>query len=186
MDVAERVADDARRTETVVALATALGAQTIACYLSIPPEPDTRDLVDALVAEGFTVLAPVLTKGALVDGRRPPAWATYTGRDDLVPGWHGIDEPGGQHVDASGLATADLVITSALLGARDGVRLGVGGGWYDRALASARPDAPIITLLHRGELVDHLPSDDFDRRVDAFVLPQAVIWIDAGSSGAAT
>lgn len=172
-----RAADDARRVELLVELARELGARTAACYLSMPPEPETRTLVDALAAAGHKVLVPVLTKGELVNRRRRPAWATYAGRDDLRPGWHGIEEPSGAHVDETGLAEADLILTSALAGAPDGVRLGVGGGWYDRALRCARDDAKVVALLHRGELVDWLPATDLDVRVDAFALPDGLVWV---------
>ena len=55
--------------------------------------------------------------------------------------------------------------------ARDGVRLGRGGGYYDRALRLARADAVVVALVFDDELVDELPAEPHDRRVTAVVTP---------------
>jgi 5-formyltetrahydrofolate cyclo-ligase len=54
-----------------------------------------------------------------------------------------------------------------------GARLGRGGGYYDRALSHARPDATLVAVLFDDELVDHLPAEPHDRPVDAVVTPSA-------------
>ena len=51
-----------------------------------------------------------------------------------------------------------------------GRRLGRGGGWYDRARA-AHPDLETWLLLNDDELLDELPTEPHDQRVDALVLP---------------
>ena len=50
-----------------------------------------------------------------------------------------------------------------------GVRLGRGGGSYDRALRRAR--GLVVALLHEGELVDALPAEPHDVPVHAVALP---------------
>jgi 5-formyltetrahydrofolate cyclo-ligase len=54
---------------------------------------------------------------------------------------------------------------------RAGVRLGRGGGYYDRALLHARPDAVLVALVFDDEFVDELPAEPHDRRVTAVVTP---------------
>jgi 5-formyltetrahydrofolate cyclo-ligase len=61
------------------------------------------------------------------------------------------------------------VVVPALRVARDGTRLGRGGGFYDRVLGRAR--GLVVAALHPGELVDALPSEPHDRPVAAVVLP---------------
>ena len=56
-----------------------------------------------------------------------------------------------------------------LAGTPTGLRLGTGGGWYDRALAHCGPQARIGLLLHDGEVRDELPTDSWDRRVDVIL-----------------
>ena len=67
----------------------------------------------------------------------------------------------------------------ALAVAADGTRLGRGGGSYDRALARVRADVAIAALLHDGEVVAHLPGDEWDVPVTAYVTPAAG-WREIG------
>ncbi|MDA8438565.1 MAG: hypothetical protein M0Z51_06865 [Propionibacterium sp.] len=73
------------------------------------------------------------------------------------------------------LSEADLVLCSGLAAARDGRRLGVGGGWYDRALRTARPGVPAWILLDDADILDDLPTEPHDRRVDAIVTQSRII-----------
>ena len=59
----------------------------------------------------------------------------------------------------------------ALAVARNGIRLGRGGGYYDRALQHARPGAVLVALVFDDEFVDELPTEPHDRRVTAVVTP---------------
>ena len=70
-------------------------------------------------------------------------------------------------------ATVDVVVVPALAVAADGTRLGRGGGFYDRALGHARPDAVLVAVVFDEELLDAVPTGAHDRRVDAVVSPLA-------------
>jgi 5-formyltetrahydrofolate cyclo-ligase len=73
------------------------------------------------------------------------------------------------------VARADLVLVPALAVDRGGVRLGRGGGSYDRALTRVGPGIPTIALLYDGELLDEVPADDHDQRVRLVARPSAGI-----------
>lgn len=66
---------------------------------------------------------------------------------------------------------AELVIVPALAVDRTGIRLGRGGGSYDRALG--RTDVDKIALLHDGELAHRLPAQPHDQRVSGVITPTA-------------
>ena len=66
-----------------------------------------------------------------------------------------------------------MAVVPALAVAADGARLGRGGGYYDRALAHARPAALLLALVFDDELVDRLPTGPHDRRVDVVLSPGA-------------
>lgn len=177
--VATRLSEDRARTGVVLAALRDVEPATIACYLSVPPhatnpEPGTIELVTALWTLGHRVLVPVLSPTP--DGpRHDVAWGWFTGPADLRPGLWGIPDPSGDEVfDASALSQADLVLCSALLATEQGVRLGVGGGWYDRALAHRRDGSPVWALVADDEVVDELPREDHDVLVDALVLPSGL------------
>jgi 5-formyltetrahydrofolate cyclo-ligase len=100
---------------------------------------------------------------------RDLTWAVDTGR--LTPGRFGLLEPLGPRLGPTAIGTADVVVVPALAVASDGVRLGRGGGYYDRALQHVRGDAVLVALVFDDELVGELPSEPHDRRVTAVVTP---------------
>ena len=144
-------------------------AGTIAAYYSLTSEPDTHGLVYALWKRGGYVLLPLLRPDADLD------WASYEGPDSLRPGPRGLAEPGEPPRGMDAVARADLVLVPALAVDRGGVRLGRGGGSYDRALARVAPGIPTIALLYDGELLDEVPADDHDQRVRLVARPSAGI-----------
>ena len=65
------------------------------------------------------------------------------------------------------MADAEIVVVPALLAGLDGVRLGQGGGSYDRALGRTDPRALVAALVHDDEVraVGDLPREPHDRPV---------------------
>lgn len=78
-------------------------------------------------------------------------------------------EVAGVRRGVAAIADVDLVLVPSVAVDRTGVRLGRGGGSYDRALA--RTSARTVALLHDGELVDVLPAEPHDVRVGWVVTP---------------
>ena len=140
----------------------------VAFYVSMGPEPQTGALIDWLLATGREVLLPILYAD------NDLGWGIAPGAADLVPGRLGLSEPP-VDLGSDAIATADLVICPALAVARDGVRLGRGGGSYDRALARVRPGTPVWAAVYDTEIVDALPSDAHDHPVDAALTPNRLI-----------
>lgn len=162
-------------TLSVARRSLADGPMVVACYLSRPPEPDSIRLVDWLFGSGRRVLVPVV--GPRPDGtpRHEPDWAWFEGT--TRPGLWGIPEPDGIPLGPAALAGVDLVICSALAVSRSGHRLGVGGGWFDRALPARRPGTPVWALVRSGEVVDDVPWDAGDERVDAALTPEGLVGL---------
>jgi len=140
-------------------------AGTIAAYVSVGTEPDTRSLLFALWKRGTYVLLPLLLPDGDLD------WASYEGPDSLASGSRGCLEPTEPPRGPGAVASADVVLTPAVAVDRLGMRLGRGGGSYDRALA--RVGAAILTvgLVYDGELVADLPAEPHDQRVRCAVTP---------------
>ena len=59
------------------------------------------------------------------------------------------------------------MLLPALAADRRGVRLGQGGGFYDRTLPLVDAAVALVVVLDDGELVDALPAEPHDRRVGA-------------------
>ena len=152
--------------DAVLGLPQAQMAGTAAVYYSIGSEPGTHGLVYALWKRGTYVLLPVLRPDMDLD------WASYEGPDSLRPGPRGLTEPAERPRGVGAVSRADLVIVPALAVDRRGVRLGRGGGSYDRALARVGPQVPTIALLYDAELLDEVPAAPHDQRVRLVARPE--------------
>ncbi len=69
----------------------------------------------------------------------------------------------------------DLVVTPGLAFDRKGNRLGRGGAYYDRFLASKQLRAKKIALVFNQQIADTVPMEDHDIPVDMIVTDQEVI-----------
>lgn len=172
--VAARGAALARRARELDELAEALRegpARTVAAYVSIGGEPETGALIEELRAAGVRVLLPVLLPDNDLD------WAVYEGPERLVPAGWGLREPAGPRLTPEAVAGADVVLLPGVAVDRTGLRLGRGGGSYDRVLArlerSGRRTA-LVVLLYDDEVVDAVPAEPHDRRVHAALTPSGV------------
>lgn len=63
----------------------------------------------------------------------------------------------------------DVVIVPGIAFTASGDRLGQGGGWYDRFLTRIRPDCMTIGVGFEPQLVDSIPTEPHDRRLDLVV-----------------
>ena len=170
----ERATDDQARFAVLVAMVNDRVPDTVAAYLSANDEPDTLRLVAWLSARRVRVLLPLLTDGS---GHRlpEPAWSAYEGPEALRAGPLGLLEPTGTPLPARRLPEAELVVCPGLAANTRGDRLGRGGGWYDRALPHAGQTAPVVVLLNRDEVLDAIPAQPWDRRVDRLATPDELI-----------
>ncbi|WP_406459081.1 5-formyltetrahydrofolate cyclo-ligase [Streptomyces sp. NBC_00876] len=144
-------------------------ARTVAAYVSVGREPGTRDLLDALRARGVRVLLPVLLPDNDLD------WAPYEGAERLLPAGRGLLEPGGERLGPDAVLDADVVLLPGLAVDGRGMRLGRGGGSYDRVLArlaAAGAHPALVVLLYGDEVAARVPEEPHDHPVDAVVTPQ--------------
>lgn len=153
-------------TGHVLALPEVRRAATVAAYVSIGSEPGTGLLLEALRDAGKRVILPVLLPDLDLD------WAVDQGT--LVPARLGLLEPPGSRLGVDAVSTADVVLVPGLAVSADGLRLGRGGGCYDRALARVPVGTFTCVLLHDGEVGVDVPAESHDRRVLAAVTPQGV------------
>jgi 5-formyltetrahydrofolate cyclo-ligase len=169
-----------QREELAVTLATRgveclRGLDVVAAYASFGGEPGTGPLRDALPAIGIRVLLPVVRGDEL-------AWAVDDGAEPVRRGERGMPEPAGATVGtgAAGLLGAGVtaVLVPALAVDAAGVRLGKGGGYYDRVLA-ALPEYPAgplrIGVVHADEVLaaGEVPAESHDlaARLDRVLTP---------------
>ncbi|MGW3041614.1 5-formyltetrahydrofolate cyclo-ligase [Kitasatospora sp. NPDC001159] len=149
----------------------AAAGATVAAYVSVGAEPGTRPLLDALREDGVRVLLPVLLPDNDLD------WAEYAGPESLAPAGRGLLEPVGPRLGPEAVTAASLVLLPGLAVDRGGLRLGRGGGSYDRVLARlerAGAQPVLAVLLYEHELLERVPAESHDRPVDLAVTPSGV------------
>jgi 5-formyltetrahydrofolate cyclo-ligase len=166
---AERAGAGRDIRDAVLSLPETQMAGTVAAYYSIGSEPETHGLLFALWKRGTYVLLPVLLPDGDLD------WASYEGPDSLRPGPRYLTEPAEPPRGAGAISSADLVLVPALAVDHSGVRLGRGGGSYDRALARVGTPVPTVALLYDSEFIRRVPSGAHDQRVRLIARPAAGI-----------
>ncbi|MGW0172846.1 5-formyltetrahydrofolate cyclo-ligase [Rhodococcus sp. NPDC003322] len=158
----------------IAAAVAGLGAQlgpdaTVCAYVPVGREPGSTAMLDALAALVGRVLLPVAHEPG------PLRWATYLGVDALVPAPFGLREPAPPYLPPETVAEAALLLVPALAVDRRGVRLGRGAGFYDRTLSLAATGdgtgTRLVAVVRDDELVDELPEDPHDIRMQAVLTP---------------
>ena len=156
----------AAEADALASAVVTVTGNTICGYVPVGSEPGSVAMLDALVADGRRVLLPVVTGAAPLD------WTEYTGPDSLVPGPHGLREPAGRRLGPAAIGRAQAVLVPALAVDRLGVRLGRGGGHYDRSLPLAAASAALVGVIRDEEWVTRLPDEPHDVRMTAVLTPR--------------
>lgn len=106
------------------------------------------------------------------DGSSPLSFVEIENWDDLHVGRWGVLEPSTQ-LRAHELDPSTLVLVPGLAFDRQGHRLGMGKGYYDRTLAALA--LPLrFGFAFEFQLVAEVPSDSMDQKVVAIVTERAV------------
>ncbi len=138
---------------TVLSRVAMAGWRCVAAYVPLRTEPGSLALLERLVDSGVRVLVPVTLPDRDLD------WAQWRGSGP------------GPTLGVSAIGAAEAVLVPALAVGEDGMRLGRGGGSYDRALLRCAPSAVTAALLFDGEREVAVPAQPWDRPVRAVVTP---------------
>lgn len=164
----ERSDADAAITQNLIDLTSGLGSRSLAAYLSLPDEPGTRDFIAWACEQGIRVLLPISRPDGLLD------WAPYDGRDEQ-PDDFGMPSPTSEVLGPIAINSVDLIIVPAASVDRTGMRMGWGRGYFDKTLGSMENCPPVYAVIFDHELVDSVPSERHDQRVDGVVTPAGIV-----------
>lgn len=142
------------------------GARIVCAYVPVGSEPGSPELLDRLSQLCDEVLLPATGDG----DHRPLRWGPYV-PGTLVPGRFGLQEPPGPWLPAEAIARATVVLVPALAVDRNGVRLGRGGGFYDRSLGLCAPGTSLVAVVRDQEVLDQLPHEPHDVRMTHALTP---------------
>lgn len=162
----ERAARSEAIVDRLLGLEEATGAGAVLAFWSFGSEVDTAPLLDRLRSRGTTVALPVTRDGDIV----PVIW---TPGSSMTETSFGSREPtDGRVLQAREL---DLIVVPGVAFDRSCHRVGYGGGFYDRLLASTRDGTAAVAIAFGMQVVEEVPTGPLDRPVDAIVTEDDVI-----------
>ena len=154
--------------ERLMASAEFIHASTVLAYASFGSEIETRPLLEAAIAGGKRLLLPRVDRAsAALDVHVVKDLAT-----DLRAGGWGIPEPHPETCPGCGAEEADWILVPGAAFDRRGGRIGYGRGYYDKLLAAVRAagsGAPLVAAAFEVQLVDEVPMEAHDVRVDMVI-----------------
>ena len=151
-----------------------LSGHAVSGYLAIGTEIDVVPAIMRLEQAGLYVTLPVVT-GA----EQPLTFRRWTAGSKLESGPLRTRHPTSESPEI----LPDLLIIPMLAFDADGYRIGWGGGFYDRTLAKLRAEKEVIAIgaAFSAQLVDKVPRDHFDARLDWIATEMGLIEISPGS-----
>lgn len=161
----EKARSDARIFRAVLSLPLYQRAKVIFVYVSLDWEIDTRALIQDALLGGKTVAVPKCLPGGRMEVYRLDDF------HQLKAQTLGILEPE-EGADKIAEERLELALIPCLSCTKDGIRLGQGGGYYDRFLAGT-PWIDKVALCRESLLSANLPCEEHDIRMDAVLTETA-------------
>lgn len=143
-------------------------SDTVLAYMALPDEADISKVIKKAIKAGKSVYIP---KVFAETGRMEFFRLTEITRTES--GAFGIQEPAGKIGTEFQPQNADsrtLVLVPGRAFTKNGKRLGRGGGFYDKYLPRLKNKARIAGVCLQFQLVDDLPADEHDIRMDFIFL----------------
>lgn len=171
MSVEERARAAAVVCDAVCASQAYAQANVILAYASFGTELQTQTLLERILVDKKILILPRVDKA--VGCLQLHHMARL---DELVVGVWGIREP---PVDALIVPVADieLIVVPGVAFDRAGFRIGYGGGYYDKLLPTANPATARLSGTFDCQIVDAVPNEIHDQRVDVIFTPTQKIFI---------
>jgi len=152
-----RAAKSAQICEAIAASAAWQGAHTVAIFAPLPHEPDVESLW--MHGAGKVFAYPRVHEGRIDLFR-------VASLHELAPGAFGVREPLGNFECSASPETLDIILVPGVAFTRAGARLGRGGGFYDRLLASLPAQTCKVGVCFDSQVLPELPVERHDQHVD--------------------
>jgi len=152
-----------------------LRAKRVGIYLANDGEIDPSPIVDICLKSAKSCYLPVLHPLKI----KRLHFAKYHRQTDLVANRYDIPEP---NLKSSKLAPAwslDIILMPLVGFDRNGNRMGMGGGYYDRTLAfmaaGKNPAPKLVGLAHNCQELSSIASQDWDIPLNYIITEREII-----------
>lgn len=168
MSPEEVAAGSAKLADHLCAWPVYQAAKNIMLYLAMPDEPHLDKVISHALAAGKTLCVPHMreTRG-LMDA------AIITNLDDLVVGQFNLLTPNPATLKLLDPSELDLIIVPGVAFDKEGRRLGMGAGYYDRFLLRAAK-TELIGAAWAAQILEKVPTDEHDRPVNYLVTEEGI------------
>ena len=141
-------------------------AKRIALYIAADGEIDPEPICSYLWEQGSEIFLPRLNKNKM-------DFSPFRPDSNLSPNNYGIPEPEGTL--SFGPKILDLILMPLVGFDKEGNRLGMGGGFYDRTLSTLQQKRPqLVGLAHECQLVEQIDPEEWDIPLDAVITNQKI------------
>ncbi len=156
--------------QRIIMLPEFLNAKTILFYASFRSEVDTIDLIKlSLHLDKRAVLPKVCKEENIL------RLYEIESLDELARGYMWILEPSVDETRLRNISDIDLIIIPGAAFDSHGNRLGYGAAYYDKLLANMKKKIPIVALAYGEQIVEKIPSEPHDIKVDKIATDNMVI-----------
>lgn len=145
-------------------------AKTLLFYVSFKSEVDTISMIEESLQVNKKIIVPKVN-------RETHQLRLYEIKDlkELSPGFMGIPEPDLPDNRIRDIKDVELVIIPGIAFDFYGNRLGYGAGYYDLLLSNMKKKIPFVALAYEEQLIDTIPSERHDVKVDIVVTDKRVL-----------
>ena len=145
-------------------------SQNVFCYLSFRSEVPTKDIITHCQQQGKNVYIPMC-----INETKEMIISLYDHEVKLAASNYGVLEPTKETIKIADRDILDAAIMPGAVFDSRGYRIGYGAGYYDKFFAHTNKDIYKIALAFSFQIVDEVPTDDFDIPVDCIVTEKGII-----------
>jgi len=160
-------------TKRLLTLPKFAAARSVFAYVSFRSEVETLPLIAHCLNRGVNTSVPL----TLPAEHRLLAYAITDPTRDLTPGYCSIPEPV-QTLPLVDPASIEVVVMPGSVFDLRGGRLGYGGGFYDRFLQAAAPQALRIGLAYDLQVIEAVPLENHDQPLDYLITETRTIHLE--------
>ncbi|QQE78599.1 5-formyltetrahydrofolate cyclo-ligase [Alicyclobacillus sp. SO9] len=142
--------------------------RTVALYAAMGDEVDLQPLAQSLRARGIVTAYPKCYS------QRNMSFYNVNSLEELTPSSFGVPEPPGHESRYVDEQSIDVMLIPGLAYTLDGLRLGYGGGFYDKFLSHSGRAYTRIGIAYDRQLTARLPCGPLDERVSYLATEKGV------------
>ncbi|MCQ4923520.1 5-formyltetrahydrofolate cyclo-ligase [Tissierella carlieri] len=145
-------------------------AKTIMSFISFDSEVNTHEIIKRSISHNKSIVVPIT-----IPKTKELKVSEVLDFSELELGYYNILTPKKEYIRFIDPSTIDLILVPGVVFARNGYRVGYGGGYYDRFLSKFEKKVDKIGLAFDLQVTDEVPTDSFDIPVDLIITEKEII-----------